>query len=345
MKVVSVNPISDPLWAQLVQHQRSCVFHSPAWLQVLEDTYGFELGAHVILNEAGEPIAGLPYGRVSDFFGTRLLTLPFSDYTDPLIETEAQWRALIDPVLAEGYPVTVRCVHSTIPLQDDRFVLAKQAMWHGMDVRPEVEQLWAYVHEAGRRAIRKAQKNGVVVRQADRMEDLRAFFDLHLRVRKYKYHLLAQPYAFLENIWKRFVATGNGALLLAEYQGKAIGGILFLHWKDTLYYKFNASAADALGCRPNDLVLWHGIQYAKAQGFSYLDFGLSDLDQEGLLRYKRKYATEEKLISFLKHASAPTPAERQLRCLLGELTGLLTDAAVPDEISDQAGALLYRYFV
>ena len=143
-------------------------------------------------------------------------------------------------------------------------------------------------------------------------------------MRKYKYHLLAQPYVFLENIWKRFVATGHGALLLAEHRGEAIGGILFLHWKDTLYYKFNASAADELGYRPNDFVLWNGIQYAKARGLSYLDFGLSDLDQEGLLRYKRKYATEEKVISFLKHAPTSTAAERQLHGLLGKLTGLLT---------------------
>jgi hypothetical protein len=30
--------------------------------------------------------------------------------------------------------------------------------------------------------------------------------------------------------------------------------------------------------------------------------------------------------------------------MLGELTRLLTDDSVPDEVTSQAGALLYRYF-
>jgi hypothetical protein len=169
-------------------------------------------------------------------------------------------------------------------------------MWHGMDVRPEMEQLWANVHEASRRAIRKAQKNGVVVRQADRVEDLRTFFDLHLRVRKYKYHLLAQPYAFLENIWKRFVTTGNGACCFRD-QGEVIGGICS-HWK-IRHYKFNASGGRRVSRMSSQRFLWHGIQYAKAQGLSYLDFGLS-------VRIKRLCVARSmlrKLISFLARAA------------------------------------------
>ena len=38
------------------------------------------------------------------------------------------------------------------------------------------------------------ERDGVVVRAAECEEDLHAFFELHLKLRKYKYRMLAQPY-------------------------------------------------------------------------------------------------------------------------------------------------------
>jgi hypothetical protein len=39
-----------------------------------------------------------------------------------------------------------------------------------------------------------------------------------------------------------------------------------------------------------------------------------------------------------------TAAEQEFGKTLGGLTKLLTDAAVPDDVTARAGALLYRYF-
>jgi hypothetical protein len=94
------------------------------------------------------------------------------------------------------------------------------------------------------------------------------------------------------------------------------------------------------------LLIWEGIQRAKERGFGYLDFGLSDIDQEGLVRYKRKFGTEEGTISFLRHEpnGGPTPAEKDMRALLGRLTSRFTDQLVPDSITERAGEDLYRLF-
>lgn len=101
-----------------------------------------------------------------------------------------------------------------------------------------------------------------------------------------------------------------------------------------------------LSLRPNDLLIWEGIKYGKAQGYTDLDFGLSDWDQEGLVQYKRKYATEEKTISFLRYSpnGASTEQERQLRGLFSQLTDLFTDEAVPDDVTEKAGNVLYHLF-
>jgi CelD/BcsL family acetyltransferase involved in cellulose biosynthesis len=345
MNIVCVDPRTDPLWRTLVEETPSSVFHSPSWIQVLTDTYGWDAYAYVVL-EGGKPQAGIPFCRITDILGERILSLPFSDYCDPLVADGENWQLLVDCFLPERRPVSLRCLHSSLPLADERFKLVKQAKWHGLDLQPEVESLWSGMHDSTHRAIRKSQREGLVVRAAKSEEELRTFFDMHLQVRKYKLGLLAQPFSFFQNIWRHFVETQHGFLLLALYQDKIVAGDFFLEWKDTLYYKFNASLFSDLSHRPNDLLIWEGMKCGKARGRTFLDFGLSDIDQEGLVRYKRKFGTEEKTISFLRWAPdpSPTPAEKQLRDLLGRLTQRFTDQLVPDLVTERAGEDLYRLF-
>ena len=52
MKVVCVDPRTDPLWRSLVEKTESSVFHSPSWIRVLTDTYGWEASAYVIVDDA-----------------------------------------------------------------------------------------------------------------------------------------------------------------------------------------------------------------------------------------------------------------------------------------------------
>lgn len=346
MEIARIDPQTNPLWQQLVERSQSSVFHSPAWMRVLAETYGFEVGAYVTLDEAREPRAGIPFCRITDMMGKRIVILPFSDYFDALVSDMDQWHCLAEKLLEEGCPVVVRCLHNDLPLADERFKLVNRAKWHGLDLQPDLDTLWRSLRSSARRAIKKAKRDGVVIRIAKRKDTLRTFFEMHLRIRKYKYRLLAQPYEFFENIWHHFVEAQNGLLMVAMYQDEIIGGVFYLQWKDTLFYKFNASKSDYLPCRPNDLLIWEGIKYAKARGYKYLDFGLSDWDQEGLVRYKRKFATDEKTISFLKYTpdGAPTQHDSQMRRLLPQLTKLFTDETVPDNVTEEAGEVLYRFF-
>jgi CelD/BcsL family acetyltransferase involved in cellulose biosynthesis len=344
MHLTSVDPRSDPLWKRLIEETGSSVFQSPEWLQVLTDTYGFELSAHVLVDDTGAPRAGMPFCRIRDILGSRIVTLPFSDYCDPFARSPDQWNQLIEPLTLENAPLIARCLHNPLPLADPRFALVKQAKWHALKLTADPEEIWRSLDGSARRAVQKAQREGITVQAAQTERELRAFFDMHIRIRKYKYRLLAQPYRMFENIWRVFIEKGKGVLLLAMHSGQIIGGVLFLEWKDTLYYKFNASAPADLAHRPNDLLIWEGIQYGKAKGYAHLDFGLSDIDQPGLLQYKRKFASQEQTISFLRSNGDLTQQQKQLRTLLGQLTELLTDALLPDPATERAGDILYQYF-
>lgn len=346
MRIEHIDPLSDDRWRALASRQPSSVFNSPPWLRVLQETYDFRLRASIVVNDDDQLEAGIVYCQIEDMMDSRIISLPFSDFCDPLVCERDSWDLLIEDLLRRECRISLRCLHNTLPLSDERLSLVSRARWHGVDLQRSAEDVWASLHGSARRAIRKARDKGVQVRIAQDKDDLRAFFLLHLGVRKYKYNLLAQPYPFFECIWDHFLADGNGALMVACYKDEIIGGVLFLEWQDRLYYKFNASSPEQIALRPNDLVLWEGIKYGISKDRKVLDFGLSDWDQEGLLRYKRKYASHEKTISFLNHTppQSPSETEKRIRQLLPKITDLFVDEAVPDHVSEQAGELLYRYF-
>jgi CelD/BcsL family acetyltransferase involved in cellulose biosynthesis len=345
LTTVTLDPTTDPRWARLLAGRRTDVFHSPPWLRALRDTYDLTIEATVLLDGGDVPVAGFVYSPIDDIMDPRVVSLPFSDFCDPLVSTAAEWTAVTDGVVTPDRRVHLRFLHSQLPLADPRFEPAGRARWHGVDLSRQLDDIWSSIASPARRSIRKAREEGVQVRVGEGIEDVRAFFELHLHVRKYKYQLLAQPWPFFEQIWTHLLSQGHGRLQLAERDGQVLGGVLLLQWGQTLYYKFNASQPDLLGARPNDLVVWAAIEHGVAAGLERLDFGLSDWDQEGLLRFKRKYATEEKTIHSLRQVPHPPSArETELRALLPRLTSLLTSPEVPDHVSEEAGNTLYRFF-
>lgn len=346
MTIIDIAINETPHWQTLLATYPSDVFHSPPWLAVLHQTYGFHIRARLRLDENGQPQAAIPYVRVQDMMDSRLVSLPFSDFCDPLVDSTESWHCLIDSLLNENLPLSLRCLHNAIPVTEPRLPTVYQAYWHSLDLTSDDDSRWQGLASSARRAIKKAQSSGVVVKIAESKNDLRAFYELHMRVRKEKYSMVAQPYAFFENIWNNFVEPGNGALIVATCGGKVVGGVFFLVWNNRFYYKFNASDFDYIQYRPNDLVVWEASKYGHSRGYDYLDFGLSDSDQEGLVRYKRKYATQEKQVSFLRHTPDGFPSEetRQLRQLFPQLTDLFVNEGVPNHITEKAGAILYRYF-
>ena len=340
-RVVTVDPTKSPAWDSLITGGSSRLFHSPPWLRAVSETYGFGPQAAVVLD--GEtPVAGLPYAVVDGARGRRAVAFPFSDYCDPIAGTVEEWRLLAGGI--ETRPVSLRSLDNDIPLSDPECRAIGRARWHGVAVGRDIDGAWGDLQAPARQAVRRSTRLGVVVDEAETRADLRAFYELHLRLRKQKLRMLAQPYRFFENIWDQFVDRDAGALLLARVDGDIVAGVLFLEWRDTLYYKFNASAPEALSRRTNDAIMWAGIERAIKRGLRAIDLGLSDWDQDGLIQYKRKYATAEKTITLLQLGSeSPTPGS-VVASRLTDLTRLLTDPEVPDSVTEQAGSLLYELF-
>lgn len=292
---------------------------------------------------AGTPVGGFAWVTVSDIRGERISSLPFCDRADPLLSDASGWSGLADDALDTGTSLTLRCFSDNPAAADPRFRAVGEAAWHGTPLDCTEEELYRRISSTSRRNLKAADRNGVRVLASTDLDAVHTFHQLHVRLRKNKYRLLAQPVEFFERIWQQFTGDDAVITLLAEVDGEIAAGAMYLVWGNTLYYKFGASLAEYLPKRPNDALYWAACKLALARGLNSVDWGLSDLDQPGLVSYKRKWASEERRIVTLR--GGPDPAlKTEVGAMLGELTRLFTEESVPDEISTKAGALLYRHF-
>lgn len=334
-----IDPVEDPLWVDLAREHGS-LFSSPPWLGALRDTYGFEIEAWVVERD-GAATGGIPVIPLGEGAWARMSVLPFSDYCDLIDVDGTAWPVLSEALLGCGSPVELRCLGEHPAVGDDRFQLAGAPdLWHGVRLEADEELAWSALPGSARRAIRKARESGIEVRATDDLVSLRAFFELHLRTRKNKYRLLAQPHEFFTCLHKRF---GEDMALLGAWQGETlVAGILLLVWEDVLYYKFNASSPAALEVRPNDLLMWEATRLGVSRGLRLLDLGRTDGDHESLARYKSKYASDVRSITTLRHGDFRR--DPMVGAILGPMTELLTGPNVPDEVTEEAGAMVYRHF-
>jgi lipid II:glycine glycyltransferase (peptidoglycan interpeptide bridge formation enzyme) len=89
------------------------------------------------------------------------------------------------------------------------------------------------------------------------------------------------------------IASGLGFMAMAEWDNKIIAGTVFLTYRDTLYYKFNASDGKYLPKRPNNLIIWETIQYACLHGFKFYDLGRCTPEEESLRIFKSYWGAKE----------------------------------------------------
>ena len=91
-----IDPLTDPRWDRfLQQHPRASVFHSTPWLEALRRTYGYRPVAYTTSAPHEDLENGLVFCRVESWLtGRRLVSLPFSDSCELLVDDHSEFRVL-----------------------------------------------------------------------------------------------------------------------------------------------------------------------------------------------------------------------------------------------------------
>lgn len=344
LRLATVDPCSDPRWSDLATSYGR-LFESPAWLAAIRDAFGIAPEATMLLDESDQPVAGLAVGRIDDALGLRFSTFPFSDYNDPIGPlADTQGETLLAPQIGGEAPYAIRTRRHDLAESISGLIERGRAGWHGVDLTPDRDELWAGLASGARQNVRRSRRLGLTIESPSDRQALAAFHEIHLELRRRKYDMLAQPVEYFDALHHHL--GDDLVVLTANHDGAAIAAFVLIRFGDTAYYKLGSSMPEAGPARASDALLWQSMCFAKDEwGCSSLDLGLSDLDQPGLIRFKAKYATADgEIVTYRSSGETPTH-EQELRGMMNGLTQALTTGAdVPASVLRDASSHLYRYF-
>ena len=328
----------DPRWDEFVAGQPDALpFHHPAWSRVLSRSYGYRAFAVLLEDHAGSITAGLPVLEVGGRLRPRRwLSLPFTDVCPPLGVLDMDGVGRLDALRREA---GVAELELRAEVGGEHVHARSDAVEHVLALDPDPEVVQARFDKANLRNLRKSLRSGVSVHRGESRKDLAGeFYRLHVETRR-RLGVPVQPRRFFEELWDGMVEPGLGFVLLARAGGRVVAGAVFLHSRRRMTYKFGASDTRAWDLRPNNLVMAEAIRLACEGGRSEFDFGRTDLEDEGLRRFKRGFGAEERpLVTSTIADRAPAPGTRRAaRALTPALR------ASPPWVCRAVGAVLYRY--
>ena len=361
-----IDPVGDRRWADfLEQHQQASIFHTGSWLEALHRTYGYR---PTVLTSCPPGVAlsdGIAFCEVKSWVsGSRLVSLPFSDHCQPLLEpkenlepfaqylreqcTVPKWKYIeirpspnVDLDGPDSNAVT-RDLHcssqSTRLLNGDAcsFVKCKEYNLQKVDLRPDPETIFGSFHKACiKRKIRRAEREGLEYEAGRSPSSFVKFYHLLLLTRR-RHGLPPQPMAWFRNL----AACCGEALTIrvASKGGRPIAGMLTLLHKKTLVYKYGCSdeALHKLGAMP--MLFWKTIQEEKQRGAEEFDLGRSAINNSGLTVFKQRLGAACSRLSYYR---------------LGRRELSITDsnwrvvhavfARMPAFLAKIAGTMLYRH--
>jgi CelD/BcsL family acetyltransferase involved in cellulose biosynthesis len=269
------------------------VFHQPAWPLLLAECYGFRPFAIALSEQDGDRlVAGLPVLEITQLRKTRWVSQPFTDASPPLASESDAPRLLAEAGEAVrdagARQLEIRGAFPGIPPG-----AAPTALSHVVALAEDQELVLAEVSRHVRKNLRASERAGLIVRRAERESDLaETFYALQLETRR-RLGVPIQPRRWYRLLWRRFLEPGHGFLLLAYDRDRPVAGGVFLTWEQTITAKYSASTEAAWSLRPNNCVFWEAMRWGCANGYRTFDFGRTDIDAEGLRRFKLSWGAVE----------------------------------------------------
>jgi CelD/BcsL family acetyltransferase involved in cellulose biosynthesis len=345
MQIRKIDPINDPAWLALVEkHPRSSVFHTPGWLEALRRTYEFETYA-LTTSPPGEKLAqGIVFCRVSSWLtGQRLVSLPFSDHCEPLVDNEGELNCLLAELrgkwkfqgckYVELRPLEFNLADHSDLSNSDTYCL------HRLDLRPDLEGLYEGFHkDCVRRKIRRAEREKLVYEAGRSEAQLEKFYGLVVSTRQ-RQLLPPQPLNWFRNL---IACLGDKLRIhLVSKNGQPVAGILTLRHKAVLVYKYGCSDHALNNLGGTQLVFWKAIQEAKRDGLQELDLGRTEWDHLGLLKFKDRWGAAQSTMTYWRYGAM---RGQNASAGVGSRIAKWFIARMPKRLLTATGSILYRHF-
>ena len=339
-----INPLDDDQWDDLIiESNQYSFFHSYEWIKVLRESYGYTPYFFILKNK-GEFLALLPFMEVnSRYSGRRGVSLPFSDYCEPIIRGEIFVQRLLERTIGFGKSSNWKFLDMHggkifFPGKNS----SREYYGHLLELKAEPDNIIKRFRDSNRRSIKKAVKSGVEIQQSNSLQSMRDFYRLHCLTRK-RHQLPVQPFHFFKKVHEHIISKKSGFVIKASFRNKIIGAAVFFHFGKKALFKFGASDLKFQHLRMNNLIMWEAIKWYANNGYENFCFGRTDMENIGLRQFKQGWGTKEYRIKYFRYdlnsdSLIKDNAENM------DVMRRVVFSKMPIPILRILGALLYRHF-
>ena len=317
-------------------------FHSASWSAVMRDTYNYKPSYFTIF-ENGILKAAVPLMIVnSTLTGSRAVSLPFSDYCEPLLDSEVNFEYIFEEI--KNFCIDKKLKYFELRGGKNFLNEVERSAFdynHFLELSIGEEVLFKNLNSNTKRNLKKAVREGVSVEISNSISALEDFYKMNCVTRK-KHGLPPQPEKFFKSLYEHIILKNEGLIALGKYNGASIGSALYLHIGKKALYKFGASYMEYQNLRANNLIMWEVIKYYADRGYESFSFGRTEPENDGLRRFKLGFGTHEEEL----HTYRYDFSERDFLPLKTKTTGLHNKIfnKTPLPILKIFGSIFYRHF-
>jgi len=272
-------------WDQFVYEHQGSYCHLSGWQKIFEKTYGLRT-LYLGVKNCGALEGIFPVAVISSLFGTKAVSLPFSNYGGLLVANPANHHLFTQLILSYLQVKGINFVEVRESPGSGSFILGSEVTF--MLKLPECEnQLWNAIGAKVRNQIRKAQRSSLEV-SWDRNHSYE-LYELYAN----NMGRLGTPvhsHKFIEEILSVFDKRAD--ILTIRIDKRAIAAMLVLKHGDTWIGPIAASRTEFSHLNPNMLLYWEGLRQATLARAVNFDFGRSKY-KSGTYNFKKQWGAIE----------------------------------------------------
>jgi hypothetical protein len=342
MAIQIINPITYPGWDNLLPSTPGySFFHSSAWASVLVESYYYTPKYFSIIDD-GKLLALIPVMEVNSFLtGRRGVSLPFTDYCNPILANGIPFQNLFETIIENGK----KCGWKSLELRSVSDLLPSALpsltyLGHVLDLSRSEGEVFSNFRDSTKRNTKKAMKEGVEVKIGHSLESINEFYRLNCMTRK-EHGLPPQPFYFFKKIYDHVISKNLGMVVLASLRQENVAGAIYFHFGEKAVYKYGASDKKFQHLRANNLVMWEAIKWYSQNGYKSLCFGRTEPENQGLIQFKSGWGTTEQPIHYYQYDLKKGSFVRSSSKVTGFHNKIFRNIPIP--ISNKIGSILYKH--
>jgi Acetyltransferase (GNAT) domain len=278
-------------WRAFAVEHATSPMQNPRWLDALTSAYRLEARVVALTDAQDAILAALPMISSRLHRRPRWTSLPFTDTLEPVSANRACRDELLVSVAenSDSDAILIR-THASVPGWFSREVGTVQVI----DLTNGAEGVLRGAAAGTRRQVKRAQRPevGLSARPiTSRSEFLGASLDLTAESRR-RLGAPTQPRRYWTQVWG--LHERGDALTIGVYlDHELVANGVFMIGSRHAVYKYGASTLATRHLRTNYLMFATAFDHLAARGLQSMDFGITDLQNASLRRFKAQWGGEE----------------------------------------------------